>query len=356
MRHRRAGTAVTLSLAAILAATALMGATPARGGPQPRSIVQLGDSIASGEGTLYGYTYDPTTRRWTGGNLDATWPGPYPQCHVSPDAYGNAVARALHARFTAFACTGASYTNGIIAPEVSPGILTNTTLRPAEFGDWANQRDLNPAYDAARPDLVLITLGADDLQFTHVVTDCVTNAVAHTLGVEPLRCTATNPGPTITTDFTANLAGLGPHYQSLVTAIRARGRAARRIPKIVFTTYHDPLPTGSVTCPDLTPLDPTQVSYLRTLIPALNNTIRADIKQLHTPGVAVADTGQAMVAANGTNHRWCSPQPWAYGLSVFSVTDLRTLTSQAPFHPTPDGQRRYAALVTPVARTVLGSN
>ncbi len=62
-----------------------------------------------------------------------------------------------------------------------------------------------------------------------------------------------------------------------------------------------------------------------------------------------------MTAANGTNHRWCSSQPWAYGLSVFSVTDPRTLSSQAPFHPSPDGQRRYAALVTPVARTVLGS-
>jgi lysophospholipase L1-like esterase len=339
-----------------LVLTALGGTPPARSAPKPLSIVQLGDSIASGEGTLYGYTYNPTTRRWTGGNLNATWPGPYPGCHVSPDAYGNVVARTLHARFTTFACTGASYTNGITAPEVSSGILTTTTLRPAEFGDWGNGLDLNPAYDAARPDLVLVTLGADDLQFTHVVQDCVTNALAHTVGLEALRCTATNPGPTITTDFTANLAGLVPHYQTLVNAIRARGRAAGRVPKIVFTTYHDPLPTGSATCPDVALLDPTQIAYLHTLVPALNTTIRTTINGLHTPGIAVADTSTAMVAANGTNHRWCSPQPWAYGLSIFTVTDPLSLNSQAPFHPTPDGQRRYAALVTPVVRTVLGSS
>ncbi|HSO95106.1 MAG TPA: hypothetical protein VLV81_03605 [Acidimicrobiia bacterium] len=338
----------------LLAFTALGGSTAAPATPRPLSVVQLGDSIASGEGTLYGYTYDAATRRWVGGNLDAAWQGPYPACHVSPDAYGTIVARALRARFTTFACTGASYTDGIIGPEVSPGLLSTTTLRPAQFGDWANQRDLNPAYDAARPDLVLITLGADDLDFTHVVTDCVTNAVAHSINLEALRCTATNPGPTITTDFTANLPVLGPHYHALIDAIQARGRAAHRIPKIVFTTYHDPLPLGSITCPDVALLDPTQVAYLRTLVPTLDTTIRTTITGLHAHGVAVADTSKAMLAANGTNHRWCSPQPWAYGFSIFTVTDPASLTSQAPFHPTPDGQRRYAALVTPVARTVLG--
>lgn len=347
----------TISAAAafLLAFTALGGTAVAPAASRPLSIVQLGDSIASGEGTLYGYTYDATTQRWVGGNLDATWQGPYPDCHVSSDAYGNVVARALQARFTTFACTGASYTNGIVGPEVSPGVLTTTTLRPPQFGDWETGTNLNSAYDAARPDIVLITLGADDLQFTHVVTDCVTNALAHSVNLEPLRCTATNPGPTLTTDFTANLAGLAPHYQTLVNAIQARGRRAHRVPKIVFTTYHDPLPLGSITCPDVALLDPTQVAYLRTLVPTLDTTIRADIDGLHSRGVAVADTSKAMLAANGANHRWCSPQPWAYGLSIFTVTDPRSLTSQAPFHPTPDGQRRYAALVTPVVRTVLGA-
>lgn len=54
--------------------------------PALKSIVQLGDSIASGEGTLYGYTYDSTSKTWTGGNLNVVWPGPYPLSHDAPDA------------------------------------------------------------------------------------------------------------------------------------------------------------------------------------------------------------------------------------------------------------------------------
>jgi hypothetical protein len=347
---RRARVAVL----AVLVAGATLGATaPARPASPPLSVVQLGDSIASGEGTLYGYRYDPATRRWIGGNLDASWPGPYPSCHVSPDAYGTLVARSLGARFTTFACTGATYTNGILAPQVSPGILTTQTLRPAQFGDWANQRDLNAAYDAARPDLVLVTLGADDLQFHAVVEDCIKNAFARAVGLEALRCTASNPGPTITTDFQANLAALGQHDRDLVAAIQARGRAAGRVPKVVFTTYDDPLPTGSIRCPDVALLDPTQVAYLRVLVSTLDARIRTTVNGLHAPGVAVANTSTATVGPNGSTHRWCSSQPWAYGLSIFTVTDPRSITSPAPFHPTPDGQRRYAALVTPVARQVL---
>ena len=75
-----------LTLAACLplvltAAAAVIGQAPlpasaqtvAHPGPaaSPQSIVQLGDSVASGEGTLYGYRYDAATQTWTGGNIDA---------------------------------------------------------------------------------------------------------------------------------------------------------------------------------------------------------------------------------------------------------------------------------------------
>jgi hypothetical protein len=315
------------------------------------SIVQLGDSIASGEGTLYGYQYDPATRRWTGGNVAVTWPGPYPDCHVSPDAYGNLVARSLKARFTTFACSGASYQNGVTSAQVSPGLLGSTILRPAQFGDWSTGAMLNPSYDAARPDLVLVTLGADDLRFAPVVEDCVKSFFESALG-GTLRCTQANPGDTLTTDFTNNLPQLGPNLAALVQAIRARGQRDRHVPKIVVTLYHDPFPAGSQTCPDVALLDPTQVSYLRTLIPILNQAIRAALKG--QPGVTIADTSNAMTGPRGQDHRWCSALPWAYGLSIFQLSNPSSLLSQAPFHPTVPGQTRFAALVTPVAKRVLG--
>ncbi len=343
----------TLVATFALSVTLVTGGGAAHAAARPLSVVQLGDSVASGEGTLYGYRYDPATQRWTGGNINATWPGPYPDCHVSPDAYGNVVAASLHARFTTFACTGAQYVKGIVNPETDTGLLSTTVLRPAQFGDSTTGVNLNAAYDAARPDVVLISLGADDLGFVPVVKDCVENALAAEVFLEPLRCTSTNPGAMVTSDFSTNLPLLGQHLQALVQAIQARGRAAGRVPKVVFTTYHDPLPTGSTRCPDVALLDPAQVSYLRTLVPELNQEIVTTIKGLPVKGVAVADTANAMVGPDGKNHRWCSPQPWAYGLSIFRLSNLLSVTSQAPFHPTPDGQRRYAALVTPVVRQLL---
>jgi lysophospholipase L1-like esterase len=347
-RWRRA-----VGLALSVAAVAVFG-TAAPAATRPLSVVQLGDSIASGEGTLYGYQYDAQNQTWMGGNVSVTWPGPYPDCHVSPDAYGNAVARSLQGTFTTFACTGASYANGITAPETDTGLLGTPTLRPAEFGDWANRTDLNAAYDAARPDLVLLTLGADDLHFVAVVKDCVENALATSVGLDTLRCTSANPGPTVTTDVQDQLPTLGTNLTTLLGAIRARGQAAHRVPKVVVTTYHDPLPNATTRCPDVALLQPAQIAYLSTLVSAINAQIRATVAGAHLPGVALADTSKAMIGADGTNHRWCSPQPWAYGLSIFKVSDPASLLSQAPFHPTPAGQRRYAALVLPVARRLVG--
>ncbi len=230
------------------------------------SIVQLGDSIASGEGTLYGYRYDTRTRTWMGGRIDVAWPGPDPACHVSPDGYGNTVAQRLGARFTTFACTGASYANGIIAPETDSGTLGTTELRPAQFGDYATGTDLNAAYDAAKPDVALLTLGADDLHFVPVVKDCVENALATRVGLDTLRRTAANPGPTIATDVQDALATLGPNLRALLGAIRGRGRVAGHVPKVVVTAYHDPLPSPSTRrCPDVNLLEPAQVAYLSGL-------------------------------------------------------------------------------------------
>jgi len=40
--------------------------------------------------------------------------------------------------------------------------------------------------------------------------------------------------------------------------------------------------------------------------------------------------------------------PWAYGLSIYSVYDPSSFDSQAPFHPTPKGQEALAKSIAPV--------
>lgn len=150
------------------------------------SIVSLGDSIAAGEGIAYGYTYDSAapSPHWVGGTPDPTWAGTYQQCHQTTAAYGSVVAQARHARFTNLACTGATYVNGLTGPWSSPG----TPMVPAEFGDWDTKSNLNPVYDRAAPDVVLVTFGANDVMFENVLVSCVVAAINN-----PNVCTAQDP-------------------------------------------------------------------------------------------------------------------------------------------------------------------
>jgi hypothetical protein len=176
----------------------------------PRSLVQLGDSVGAGEGTLYGYQRSPVAGYWWGsatiaaGFLPCTngcgWTNPqYSQCHNSPYAYGQQIASSLNAQssqpqmnFMNLACTGASFDQdnkgtggGIAQPELFNE--PNVPNVPAQFGQWTTQSlssspdgatfqagaDLNHSYFEASPNAVTITDGGNEVQFAKVVGDCV---------------------------------------------------------------------------------------------------------------------------------------------------------------------------------------
>jgi lysophospholipase L1-like esterase len=339
--------ALTLASAVIAAGGAARAAavpTNAGGPNRPERIVQLGDSIASGEGTLYGYTYDAKKQEWTGGNVNVKWPPPYPECHVSDDAYGRRVAASFHATFSQFACTGASFANGISAPETAGG----KTRRPAEFGNWTTKQDLNAEYDKADPDLVLVTLGADDAQFSAVVENCIKNAYKYKFYLASEECIPANPGTTIQQDFLDFIPTLRRNYATLISWIDARAAARKPSgppPKIVFTTYANPFPSPGTTCNDVNYLYPEQISYLSSLVNEMNTVIIQSIPTLGSSNLAVADLSK-VYEPPGQDHRWCSNDPWVYGLSIYSVYHPSSFNSLAPFHPTPRGQQSIAELVT----------
>lgn len=320
-------------------------ASPAtRAGPV-RSVVVLGDSVASGEGTLYGYRYDDASRRWVGGDLDVSWPGPYPLCHDSPYAYGQAVAGHFAARLAQFACTGSTFSGGIVGPKLDGPAVA----RPPQFGNWATRSGLNAAYDRARPDLVLVTLGADDLRFTSVIEACVASRLEAAVVRTAPQCTATNPGTTFQRDYTAALPTVLRQEVTLLDWIEQRGRADGHRPKVVFTTYYDPFPTGGQRCPDTELLDRSQVRFLAAALARFDRALVRTITGQRREGVAVVDLQHAF-----DGHRWCSSRPWAYGLSIYQVTHPTSLLSQAPFHPTPEGQGRIAGLVEPAVDRLFG--
>jgi hypothetical protein len=327
------------ALALVVAAAACGSSSSGTGGGSngsghQLSIVSLGDSIASGEGIAYGYTYDnaPPTPHWVGGTPNPTWAGPYPQCHQTTAAYGNVIAQARRARFINLGCTGSTYVDGITGPWSFPG----KPAAPAQFGDWAIKANLNPLYDQAAPDVVLVTFGADDVLFKDVLVSCVVAAVTN-----PNVCTAQDPGTAVRTNVLDQQPVLGQHYRALAAAIQARGQAAHpsKVPIVVFTSYPNPLPAPNANvaftaCPDAAHLNQAQIAYLSSLLQLQLQTLQGAVGGMR--GVAVADVTGALAG-----HQWCSSDPWAYGASVLALNPQ----SGAPVHPTPQGQQAVARIV-----------
>ena len=346
--------------------------TPSVGAAPPLSIVVIGDSIASGEGINYGYHYEQgyLFNGWAGGSANPTWQGNYQLCHDSALAYGDVLAQMLGANLAKFACTGSTYQNGLAFDRMYGGQL----YRPAQFGNWLAQTNLNAAYDAAQPDVVIVTFGADDVSFADIVTFCATgytsaDAVASVLAhpersrqirenyvkrfptgeawqSRPLRassssyCTAADPGGAIQNLFwdPVNSGQMAGNYRNMVAAIKARGEKAGKVPKIIFTTYHQPLPgpLQSIDCADLGDLTRDEIDYLITLEQRLQKTLIDAVGNLE--GVSIADISGVVAG-----HEFCTDKPWTYGLSVYLSPGMKD--SLAPFHPTPEGQAAIAAVL-----------
>lgn len=300
-------------------------------GSGPLTIVSLGDSVASGEGIYYGFTWQTVwgIPQWVGPkNPNPTWDPPYPLCHDSQPAYPNVLAENLQATLYKFACTGATYDNGITGPRVVKGVQ----YRPAEFTG-------NPDYpDDA--DVVVITLGADDVQFVNIVVNCMARLL-----IDDEQCTAANPGQTVQTDFWDELPTLQANLETLIADVYAAGGADP--PLIILTTYYDPFPApdSGLSCIDTEPFTADQIAYYtQTMIPTLDQTIRDAVAASGGKAV-VADLSQSMAA-----HTWCSLQPWIYGPSLQLLSWQR---QPGPFHPTPAGQRQIASIVEDVIQANL---
>ncbi len=353
-------------------------ATPSASPCPPTSVAQLGDSVASGEGTLYGYSYDPATRKWNGpATPDPAWLGQYPLCHDSSDAYGAIVTKDLNptASFNQFACTGASYLNGITEPETE--LAPNGTRiqdRPAELGPPGGP--FNTVFTAAAPDVVLVTFGADDVQFTKIVQSCVLSQPKNpgqrrsVAGTNCLPCLQASGhqvcvpgGDEFQQDFTDELPKLNTYYGQVVDAID-EAAAPGTPPLIVFTDYMNPFPAQGH-CPDTEPLSEDQIKFLSTALGVLNGDIKADVTALEPshPNVGFAEISNVLAG-----HTWCTTDPWDYGLSIYTKSAIAEAAlygafrglfgqplSPAPFHPTPDGQQAIASVVLSVVQQLQAS-
>jgi hypothetical protein len=339
-----------------------------------KSLVALGDSVAAGEGINYGFVWKknalgiltwvrtgPSNPSW----MDTTLAlgKNYQQCHQSSLSYPNLIAiNGGNYNVYNMACTGATalQNNTFTKPE-DGGVLDaerfDTKGQPypqtgyTEGGDTQDPSKTVPAqlggsctgcasrnayFGKHNPDVVLLTMGANDLNFAYWLYECY----------DPLlkrACNTTSNTNLLNSQLIKEKSDLATTLSQLNAWAAAKAKTLR----VLVTNYYDPFNPNLTNCIDYNVpiggigITGSELAWLENGLINLNANIAADVKQAQ-----VSDTHLNVSLVNMSNvmsgHQWCTPHPWVYGASIdFPVVGDSILPghNQSPFHPTPEGQR-----------------
>lgn len=290
--------------------------SPAAAGGAPSSSTAASSTAAGGapaSGTAAsGPVMVALGDSYTAGGLAPLTPGTVaPGCLRSARAYPVLVAKALHAHLTDVACTNA-------------GVAMMTSVQKTYLGT-------NPAQLAAlKPDdqLVLLTLGGDDIGFLNVLQECMKVSVRAPSG-NPCEAHYTSGG---TDQLAAAVTGEAAKIARVLSAVKVRAPRAR----VVVVGYPDLFPQSGGCWPAV-PLAAGDVAYLRGIEVKANAMLAADAQ---AAGDTFADT-----YAPTTGHDFCQPE------SARDVEGLLPGSLALPFHPNARGQQAMAGAVLEALRS-----
>ncbi|HEX8123928.1 MAG TPA: PKD domain-containing protein [Solirubrobacteraceae bacterium] len=302
-----------------------------------RHMVALGDSVSAGEGIGEGWRWHPDEKyrdarddepayykgEWQEDGLEVPWlSDPMPSdCHQTEYSHPRVAAATLHAWLVALSCTGSSSFEGVLNDS------DGTPWADAQLGSdvIAGAADPNPVYDAADPDLVTLSLGANDVKFSDVVYDCAVGG-----------CTS---------DLTDDLEQQKDDVRKVLEEIQRRGVAAGKVPLVLLTQYVNPFPVvWDKRCRDLDlpwaglSIENDEMQYLLRWLHVLNDNLRELADEFWNVSI-VAEPGEYH------QHHFCTADPWTFGASI----DIEQSDDPSPFHPTIEGQAALAESIVTAA-------
>ncbi|TAH33743.1 SGNH/GDSL hydrolase family protein [Candidatus Saccharibacteria bacterium] len=237
--------------------------------------VALGDSVAAGAGLP------------TGPNSGDA------QCQRSSQAYAYGVAEAANLQLKHVACGGATADDMFTTQQVG-----NATIRA----------QLDAAFEGGTPDLITITVGANDMRWSDFLKVCLSDQ----------NCDNRWYGYTVD----ALLVGLRAKLAYTLASIDYRSHGDKT-PKVIITGYYNPV-SQACTGPIRT-LSSGEVNWISGQINKLNRTIQSTTGWYSFAKYAPVDF---------SGHDICSGRSWIQGVGW-----------PAPFHPSADGQKAMAAAV-----------
>jgi Tol biopolymer transport system component/lysophospholipase L1-like esterase len=353
-----------------------------------KNLVALGDSVAAGEGINYGWVWrdgawvktgpdDPT---WT----DATtaYGSSMQSCHQSAQAYDRlfyadgykVLNMACTSAMAMYPPTGLDYPSegghgGVLVKEEFYDTVTHSVVETAPKAQLGSSSVSgadaeNENYDAAHPDVVTLTLGADDIDFADWLKQCY--------DADTTACNSTANDGAIASEISYAKSNL----HDVLQEIHDRGAASGKIPQVYITGYYDPFPAtypgtyDSINnvwvsnCVDVVlhntqafvGLTPDEITWMRGKLEDLNGAISNEAGQFGN-ATYVDITGVMQPSEAQADHAYCSDDPWAYGPSIDAPTTFGGAgedTNPAPFHPTPAGQRAiYNAIKAAMATSTV---
>ncbi|HMT18481.1 MAG TPA: SGNH/GDSL hydrolase family protein [Candidatus Saccharibacteria bacterium] len=239
--------------------------------------VAMGDSVVAGIG------------------LGAGIPG---TCGRTDQAYSNKIAEVKNYELKNIACSGATIERGIIGVQ--------------KVGDNIEKSQLKQLKEIPEPELITITIGANDIGWVESVARCITA----TCGSEAETQTVADSIANVQTNLSKVFGELSSMYSSDAK------------PKIVVTNYYQVILESEAECPALTGVSDTELAWIKSQIQLFNASIDAVVKDY---------AFITAVPIDFSGHGQCSQESWVQGL-----------TDKAPFHPTVPGQQAIADAVLEV--------
>lgn len=248
-----------------------------------RRYVALGDSVAAG----LGLQQTPDV------------PEELP-CGRSAKAYPRLIAAQLDMPLEHYACSGAKVDEGLYGPQ--------------DLGDFTVRPQLERAFEAGTPDLMTVTIGANDARWSQFVRDCYV-----------WRC-----GSALD-DARATAYLLDLRWELYLTLEQIKRQSGAHQPRVYFSGYFVPLSPSAPSCTDTTNFSTAEMQWLNQQATALNQVIED----------AVSWYGFAeFVPIDFSGHEICTGDPWVQGSQ-----------DTAPFHPTANGQKAMARQVLAAIRS-----
>ncbi|MBC7943469.1 SGNH/GDSL hydrolase family protein [Candidatus Saccharibacteria bacterium] len=247
--------------------------------PVSPTYVALGDSVAAGAGL-------PLFSNATTEDV---------LCKRSYQAYPYKIAAQLNTSVTQLSCSGAKVDEGIYGTQNRSG----TNIAP----------QLTKAFQNGAPDLMTVTIGANDARWTQFIRDCYV-----------FRCGSKFD------DVRAKVYRADLRIELYRMLYQINQMSGDQSPQVLLNGYYAPF--SSQDCADSDRITLAERAWLNDQTARLNQAIKSVV-----PYFSFAK----YVPVNFSGHELCSSAPWIQGKA-----------GVAPFHPTANGQ-------TAIARSFLSS-